>query len=110
MKNEKVREGLKKVEKLAKKEGRPELEPDFDVDLYFLCECSDENCGQRLKINLQDYTKIHKSRKRFVIARGHEVDNIEDIINKSKNYQVVKKYKAPSENLVMLNKTDVNNK
>ena len=71
----------------------------------FICECSDESCGESMSINFQDYGEIHKQRDCFVVVRGHETEDIEDVELEQPEYNVVRKYVVPPENANGLNDT-----
>jgi len=61
----------------------------------FYCECSRPNCIERINLSPNEYGKIHKDKKRFVILSGHEFPEVEKVIKKTSHYQVVEKYFKP---------------
>ena len=38
----------------------------------FLCECSDRSCKQLIRVPLAKYSEVRDSRRRFILARGHD--------------------------------------
>ena len=61
----------------------------------FYCECSRPDCTQRINLTLKDYEKLHKDKKYFVTIVGHEFSEVEKVINKKNNYQLVEKHFIP---------------
>lgn len=82
---------------------------DANTVLHFYCECSDENCTQRIQLTLGAYNKLHKDRSTFTIACGHDVPSIEKVIDKQPHYWVVKKFEKPPESVDSLEPTPVDN-
>jgi hypothetical protein len=63
-----------------------------DEHVYeFLCECSNIDCSLRLRLTLAVYESIRADPTLFVVARGHELPEIEIVIRRSAEYQVVRK-------------------
>lgn len=59
--------------------------------INFKCECSDENCKERIPLILEEYQKIHIDRDTFVVKTDHQVDPIEVVISSGPGYHVVHK-------------------
>jgi hypothetical protein len=108
--NEKVADDLDKLDAQHIKDDFPELVRTDDLELHFKCECSDENCEDRIPIKLSEYQKIHEDRKKFIIKHNHQVENIEKVIITEENYSVVLKNKSTAEPDNSLNTTSINNK
>lgn len=63
-----------------------------DDHLYeFLCECSNVDCALRLPLTLAVYEGVRREPTRFVVAPGHELPEIEDVLSRGEGYQVVTK-------------------
>ena len=106
--NEKVQLSLEKLDELAISEGY--IAPDTSkLTLQFYCECSDENCMLRIPFHVNQYAKIHKNRRHFVVVPSHEVILIEKVITMTPNYFVVKKFTNAPEQPQKLNSTETNN-
>jgi hypothetical protein len=93
--NEKIQDGYNKTNKLALEDGQEEFivqHSQDDSPLQFMCECADEKCTMRIVINVYEYKKIHKRRKRFIVLPGHEVDFIEKVVARKPKYIVVEKW------------------
>ena len=107
--NERIQKGFDELAALAKEEGRADLVFTDDTELQFYCECSDENCKQRITLRPSEYAQIHEQRKRFVLVKGHETHEIERIITHTTNYAVVEKTVAVPESVSALHTTSIEN-
>lgn len=107
--NESVQEGFKSLIKLANEIGQEDLIQETDTPLHFYCECSDENCRERIVIKPSEYTKIHANRNQFVIVPNHEVTNIEKVVAETPEYFVVQKFLDLPEDVDSLNLTPIVN-
>jgi hypothetical protein len=63
----------------------------------FYCECSNNDCHARIRLTPQAYTQFHTSKRQFIVKAGHDVPEIEKIINQHKDFCVVEKYGDPPE-------------
>ena len=107
--NEQVSDGLDELDAMHAEDNNPELMRKDDIQLEFMCECSDEKCKERVTILLSVYQKIHEDRDCFVIRVGHQVEEIEEIVSTGQDYSVVRKNKTIAEPGPYLNETDTNN-
>jgi hypothetical protein len=107
--NEKVGTDLDALDAMHIEDGNIHLIRDKDIELYFKCECSDENCSVRIPMLLSEYKKIHADRNTFIVLPNHEVDPIEKVIQKSSTYNVVKKNNSTPEPSDTLNDTTIDN-
>jgi hypothetical protein len=62
----------------------------FDV----VCECADSGCIKQIRVSIDAYERFRSDATLFIVARGHEVPNLEDIIEKHNDYSVVRKHPA----------------
>lgn len=107
--NEKVGIFLDEIDAQHVEDGNPHLVRKDDLLLEFRCECSDENCHERIPVKLSVYQKIHLNRDTFIIKESHEVKAIEEVTVVKVNYSVVKKHKGTSEPGKNLNHTNIDN-
>jgi hypothetical protein len=64
----------------------------IDLHLYeFLCECSNIDCSLRLPMTLAAYEGIRADPTHFVVAPGHELPEIEEVLFWTSEYQIVRK-------------------
>jgi hypothetical protein len=79
------REVNEKIEEAASGQGT-------DSHLFeFLCECSNVDCNLRFPLTLTAYEMARESAGQFLVAPGHELPEIEDVVFRMSHYQVVRK-------------------
>jgi hypothetical protein len=57
----------------------------------FLCECADTTCSETVFLALDEYERIHADQHRFFVVPGHEVTEIETVVERHANYLIVEK-------------------
>jgi hypothetical protein len=57
-----------------------------------ICECGEDGCSETLDLTLAEYDKAHEQRDRFVVAPGHEDEQIERVVTRMERYLVVDKF------------------
>ena len=67
--------------------------------LAILCECGDDSCTERIDVTLADYERIRRDSELFFVCRGHEQADVEDIIEQTDDYDVVRKKAGPAAEL-----------
>lgn len=107
--NEKVGDDLDELDALHIEEGNPEFIRTDDLLLEFICECSDENCGERIPLKMSKYDKIHRNRDSFIVKPKHQVDPIEEVVETNDGYCVVKKNNSIPEPNNTLKDTTIDN-
>lgn len=107
--NEQLKELIDELSNIPKERGVEQYGLDRDEVFHFFCECSDENCRERIELKYDDYEKHHTKNDTFIIKIGHQVPEIEDIIIKTNNYYIVQKHEVPSQSVENLNLTPLNN-
>jgi hypothetical protein len=107
--NEKIGIKLDELDTKYIEDGMPEEVRSNDLMLYFLCECSDENCRARIPMKLSKYRQIHLNRGKFIMKPDHLVKSIEKVISRKPKYTVVEKDHYVTEPNNVLNSTPVNN-
>ena len=108
-KNEKVGDDLGALDAMHIEDGNPQLIREEGMLLHFKCECSDEECDERIAIKLGEYQEIHVDRDTFIVKLEHQVDPIEKVIKTTATYNVVKKNNSTPEPGKDLNETAINN-
>lgn len=106
--NEKVEKDLRTMQEMAEADGFPVSHDHDHLSFHFYCECSDENCIERIPMRLPVYKDIHARRDTFIAIPGHEELLVEDVIGREETYVTVRKHKTPSENPDSLQKTSNN--
>ena len=60
----------------------------------FVCECSRADCRETVELDLDEYEGIRSTPTVFVIARGHEFPEIENVIDTNDRFMLVEKTHA----------------
>lgn len=107
--NEKVGDDLGALDAQFIEEGNLDLLSDSEVELHFICECSDEKCSARIPMLLSEYQELHEDRNTFIVMPHHQVDPIEKVIKRTPLYNVVKKNNSTGEPSDDLNITSISN-
>jgi hypothetical protein len=59
--------------------------------LNIVCECGDPKCVQQIQLTRSDYERVRSDPTHFAVFPGHEVADVEDVVEKGKGYDVVRK-------------------
>jgi hypothetical protein len=69
-----------------------------DAHVYeFLCECSNSACNLMLPLTLSRYEEIRRDPTQFLVAPGHDLPEIETVVSRGDDYQVVRKHGEAAE-------------
>ena len=60
--------------------------------LEVICECGRKSCSETLDLTKDEYDEAHRERDRFVVALGHEDEQIEHVVKRTERYLVVDKF------------------
>lgn len=63
----------------------------------FRCECSRMECGEAVELTLPEYEQVRKFPRRFVMAEGHEIPEIETVVEHMGDHVVVEKREKAGE-------------
>jgi len=63
-----------------------------DDRLAILCECGQDGCDATVDVTQAEYDEAHEQRDRFMIAPGHENEDIERVVKRTLRYLVVDKF------------------
>jgi microcompartment protein CcmL/EutN len=59
-----------------------------------ICECGSSDCTERLEVGLSTYERVRSDPRHYVIARGHEIPDVETVIEQTERYDVVQKHEG----------------
>ena len=63
-----------------------------DAHAYeFVCECSNIDCFERFELRLDEYRRVRERERRFVVLSGHELPEIEVVVERLGEVLVVEK-------------------
>jgi hypothetical protein len=65
-----------------------------DGSLQFVCECSHVDCTLTVNMNYDEYESVRARSTFFVVASGHEILEIEKIIDHHDGWSIVQKVTA----------------
>ena len=57
----------------------------------FICECSNTACAESLEITPAEYERVRADGARFVVLRGHELPEVEHVVDGNDRFVVVEK-------------------
>ena len=58
----------------------------------FVCECGDASCAELVEISLEEYEAVRTSPYRFFVVPGHDIPEVEDVVERHGRYDVVEKH------------------
>jgi hypothetical protein len=65
----------------------------------FLCECAQASCQETLRLSLAEYELVRTDGAQFLIVDGHDLPEIEEVVQRNGHYIVVRKLPGVLENL-----------
>ena len=57
----------------------------------FVCECGTLGCSTTIELRIDEYEQVRTGFDRFVVVPGHEIPDIEDVVERRPGYTVVAK-------------------
>lgn len=64
---------------------------DDGLSLAFVCECGNVTCTSQLLVETDDYSRIRSHPAHFVVLKGHEQPDVEQVIEANGHYVVVER-------------------
>jgi hypothetical protein len=68
--------------------------------LTFVCECGRLGCNRLIGLTREEYERLRSSPRRFAIVDGHEIPEVEDVVDRTDRYIVVEKAGQPEAEIV----------
>jgi hypothetical protein len=69
-----------------------------------ICECGDGQCMERIEIPLVDYERVRGDSRSYVIVPGHEIPDLESVVERAHMWVIVRK--DPGTSTEVAEKTD----
>jgi hypothetical protein len=69
-------------------------------DAFFVCECADAECTERVTATLDEYEQVRDDGAQFLLVKGHEEAEIERVVEHHRGFNVVRKVKPAVRRLV----------
>ena len=63
-----------------------------DELLPFVCECARRSCSATIELSRDEYERVRADSVLFAIAPGHEVPDVEDVVDRHDRYFVIRKH------------------
>jgi hypothetical protein len=60
-------------------------------DAVFVCECGNLGCTDTVELTIAEYEMVRSSFDRFLVIPGHEIESVEDVVERHDGYLVVVK-------------------
>jgi hypothetical protein len=67
---------------------------EHDSPIAFRCECASLDCNQLIELTPREYERIRADPRRFLILCGHELPEVETVLETHARYVVVQKRAA----------------
>ena len=83
-------------ERMAEWEEQHTSEP---AEPYF-CECADRDCREKVWLHQHDYEAVRADPRRFFVVAGHEIPDVETVIEEHDGWVVIAKDPAVMETAV----------
>ena len=78
------REINERLEALAEKQGQIGV-------LDLVCECGHRDCADRIILTPEEYRELRSDPLRFVVLPGHEIPEVEDVVERTRGWLTVRK-------------------
>jgi hypothetical protein len=81
-----------------------ELAETFDLkhELTILCECGSSHCDERIALHEDDYEKLRRIPTHFAVRPGHEVRDVERVVERHDGFVVVEKFGESAKTAIRL--------
>ena len=57
----------------------------------FICECMNQSCDDAVSVTLEEYEHVRSGPNRFIVLRGHEIEEVDEVVESCDRYLVVAK-------------------
>ena len=58
---------------------------------YIVCECAKTGCEEKLLVSINEYERTRQHPRRFLIAPGHALPDVEDVVERHGAYDVIER-------------------
>jgi hypothetical protein len=63
-----------------------------DELLPFVCECAQRTCSTTIELTRDEYERVRADSILFAVAPGHEITDIEDVVERHERYFLIRKH------------------
>jgi hypothetical protein len=71
--------------------------------MQFICECFDDTCDERVSMTVQEYEHVRADGNRFFVLPGHSAEDVDEIVEATEQYLIVRKIGAGADVAERLN-------
>jgi hypothetical protein len=68
--------------------------------LTFICECGRLGCTELIELTRAEYEGLRADSRRFAVLAGHEIEDVERVVERHDRYLVVEKAGDPESEIV----------
>jgi hypothetical protein len=68
---------------------------DDGLSLAFVCECGNATCTSQVLVETDDYSRIRSHPAHFLVLAGHELPDVERVVESNSHYVVVERIRVP---------------
>jgi hypothetical protein len=72
--------------------------------MEIMCECGELSCAQMISLSIADYERVRADSALFAVVPGHELTDVEDVVQEQDGFNVVRKH--PGEPAAVAKATD----
>jgi len=62
-----------------------------DETRRYVCECANTSCGELILVPHDEYLRIRRHPNEFLVAPGHELPHVEEVVERTARWIVVRK-------------------
>lgn len=62
--------------------------------LDLICECGETSCTQQIRMTSREYETLRKEPTLFAVYPGHEIPDVETIVDRRDGYDVIRKHEG----------------
>jgi hypothetical protein len=59
--------------------------------LVLVCECGYADCTEKISMSVSEYEELRSDAAHFAIVHGHEITDVEHVVEEHESYDVVRK-------------------
>jgi hypothetical protein len=69
--------------------------------MSIVCECGDVACARQIEADVVTYERVRADPLLFFVIPGHEITDVEDVVEERDGYLVVRKSKPPGQGIAL---------
>lgn len=62
-----------------------------DGAMTVVCECGDSGCTDQIQVKVADYERIRGDSRLYIIATGHDIPDLESVVERQEGWDAVRK-------------------